>query len=161
MKRNNVEPTIVLIILGGNMYMQIKPCFIREESQMRGNPTAINWLQKPVAEINPAGQFTWLQSMNFNALYCRSLSSFDALVADDFEIPVSCARSLNDLYGVWSNLVPISSSLSSISTQNSFLAGFLSRIDPVDLALLISAWMYVVLGTVIPGNYDGSFSCTF
>jgi hypothetical protein len=34
-------------------------------------------------------------------LYGRSLSSFVALAADDFEMPVSCARRLNDFCDVF------------------------------------------------------------
>jgi hypothetical protein len=88
--------------------------------------------------------------------YGRSLSSFIALAADDFEMPVSCARRLNDLCGVCSNLDLNSSSFSSLSSLR-FLAGILSRSDPVDLTLLISLWMSVVLGTVIPGNLQRNF----
>jgi hypothetical protein len=39
-----------------------------------------------------------------------------------------------------------------------FLAGFLSTSDPVDLTLLLSLWMSVVLGSVIPGKFAMKFS---
>jgi hypothetical protein len=64
---------------------------------------------------------------------------------------VSCARCLSDFCGVCSNLAPILSSFPLVSMLH-FLAGFLSRSDPVDLILLISLWMPVMLGTVILGN---------
>jgi hypothetical protein len=95
------------------------------------------------------------------AVYGQNFSSYIALAADDCEMLVSCARQLSDFCGVCSTLAPILSSLSSISTQHSFLAGLLSRSDPVDLILLISVWMLIVLGSVIPGNYNEIFSDTF
>jgi hypothetical protein len=39
------------------------------------------------------------------------------MAADDFEILVSCARHLCDFCGLCSNLAPILSSFSSVSTQ--------------------------------------------
>jgi hypothetical protein len=77
---------------------------------MRVNFTVMNWLQKPGAEINPASRVTRMQSMNYcTVAWCgRNLSNFVALAADDLDIPVSCARRLNDLCGVCSNLALIS-----------------------------------------------------
>jgi hypothetical protein len=89
-------------------------------------------------------------------LYGQSLSSFVALAVEDFEMLVSCARHLSDISGACFNLAPITFSFSLICTQR-FLEGFLSRSDPVDLTLLISLWMPVVLGTVIPGNLLKNF----
>jgi len=65
-------------------------------------------LQKPVAEITPASQVFWLQSMNC-ALDSQSLSNFVTIAADNFVMLVSCARHLHDFYGVFSKLAPISS----------------------------------------------------
>jgi hypothetical protein len=45
---------------------------------------------------------------------------FVALAADDFEMPVSCARRLNDFCGMWSNPALISSSFPPVSTRRFF-----------------------------------------
>jgi hypothetical protein len=62
------------------------------------------------------------------------------------------------VWAVAESLISIMSSFSSVSTQH-FLAGSLSRSDPVDLTLLISLWMLVVLGTD-PRKFMTKFSLT-
>jgi hypothetical protein len=74
-------------------------------------------------------------------------------------MPVSCAGYLTDFSGVCFNLALISSGVSLVSTWH-FLAGFLSRSDPVDLTFLISFWTPLVLGTVFPVNLLMKFSPT-
>jgi hypothetical protein len=58
---------------------------------------------------------------------------------NNFKIPLFRSRCLSDFCGVCSNLVPTSSSFS-LGRQH-FLAGCLSRNDPVDLTFLMSSWM--------------------
>jgi hypothetical protein len=58
------------------MSVQIKPRFIRKESQMRVNFTVMNRLQEPFAEIDPASRVTWLQSTKNSRLARPKLSSF-------------------------------------------------------------------------------------
>jgi hypothetical protein len=59
---------------------------------MRVNVTVMNQLQKLVAEINPASQPGHIAKHELQSP-CKgqNLSSFVAMVADDFEMPVSCA----------------------------------------------------------------------
>jgi hypothetical protein len=64
-----------------------------------------NQLQKLILLARLHGCKAWTTV----ALYSQSLSSFVALAADDSEMPVSCARRLNDFCGVCSNLALISS----------------------------------------------------
>jgi hypothetical protein len=59
------------------------------KSQMRVNFTVMNWLQKPVSEINPASRVTWLQSMNYSRLVRPKFKQLRRLGADDFEMSVS------------------------------------------------------------------------
>jgi hypothetical protein len=80
-------------------------------------------------------------------LYGQSLSNFIDFDADYIEIPISCVWHLSACHAEYSSLTPMSSTFSSIST---FLVGFVSKSDPVDLTLLISLWMTVLLGTVTP-----------
>jgi len=68
-----------------------------------------------------------------------------------FEMPVSCARHLSYFCGVYSNLAPSSSVFSSVSTRR-FLAGYLSRCDPVNLTFLISSRGALFAGTVFLRN---------
>lgn len=63
----------------------------------------------------------------------------------------SCAKHLSDFCGVSFNVALISSSFSLVATEH-FFSGFLYRSDPVDLTSLISSWMLVVLGIVMPEN---------
>jgi hypothetical protein len=69
-------------------------------------------------------------------LHGRNLNSLVAKVADNFEMPFSCARHPSDFCGVCSNVAPVSSSVSSVS-KRSILSGFLYRSDLIDLPLLI------------------------
>jgi hypothetical protein len=85
------------------------------------------------------------------ALYGLSLNSFITVAADNLEMPVTCAWHLSDFCGVDSKLAPISYRFSLISTWH-FLAGCLSRSDPMDLTLLISLRMSLLLETVFLGN---------
>jgi hypothetical protein len=70
------------------------------------------------------------------SLYGWSLSSFVAVAADDFEMPVSYVRHFSDFCGVHFNPAPISYSFFSVSMR-CFLAGFLPRSDAVDLTFKI------------------------
>jgi hypothetical protein len=69
----------------------------------------------------------------------------DEMWINDFEILVSYA-----FCGVRSNPDPTSYSSCPVRMQL-FIAGLLSRNDPVDQNFL-SSWMPLVLGTVLPGN---------
>jgi hypothetical protein len=69
---------------------------------------------------------------------------------------VSWARHLSDFHGVYSNLIPNLSSFCSARTWH-FLAGFLSRSDPVDVTSVIHLLMSVMLGTVVLENLQQNF----
>jgi hypothetical protein len=92
-------------------------------------------------------------------LYGRSSSSFLIVAADDFEMPISCARRLSDFCGVCCNLASISSSFFLISTRR-FLACFLSRCHPVNTILLISSWMPLCAWKFVPEKFTTKFSQT-
>jgi hypothetical protein len=68
--------------------------------------------------------------------------------SDDFGMSVSCTRHVSD---VCPKLAPISCSLSSVSTRR-FLAGFLSRSDPLNLNLEMNEWVSPVLEIVFQEN---------
>jgi hypothetical protein len=59
----------------------------------------MNRLKKIIAEINPASQVPWLQSMNYSRLVLPKLISVFAMDADDFKRLISCARHLSDFRG--------------------------------------------------------------
>jgi hypothetical protein len=94
------------------------------------NFTTINWLQKPVSEINTTSRVTSLQSMNKSHLV---LSKFMQLLRYGCwryrDVCLLC-RWLNDFCGMCSNPTHISSSASSVNTLP-FLAGFLSRDEQI------------------------------
>jgi hypothetical protein len=123
MIRKLVDYTPVLIMFGGNMSVQMKPHFIRKKSQMRINFTIMNWLQKLVAEINPASWFLWLQSMNYSHLAWPKFKQhrqFGCLRFRDFGLLYRAS----DFSAVYSDVDHILSSFSLVSTQN-FFSGFL------------------------------------
>lgn len=87
------------------------------------------------------------------------IHSFVALIAKDYEMQVSFARHLRYFSVACSNFALTSSTLSSVRTQI-FLNKFLSTNDAVYLAITVSSWMSVALGTVIPENLRGNFFST-
>jgi hypothetical protein len=149
MRKNFMDLTLVLvpIILGVNMSMQWNHTYQKKKSQMRVN-FIMNWLQEPVAEINPASQVTWLQSMKF-----KQLHHFGCWWFWDAGLLCKASQWFSDAY---SNVALISYVFSLVITQR-LLAGFLSRSDPLHLTLLTSLWVPVVLGTVILRNLRQNF----
>jgi hypothetical protein len=63
-----INRTLVPIILGGNILCKLNHTSSEKRSQTRVNFSVTNWLQKQVAEINPASRVTWLQIVNYSLL---------------------------------------------------------------------------------------------
>ena len=81
-----------------------------------------------------------------------NLSNVVALCTDDADTPVSCDKRFRDFWGVFSNLSPISSNVSSVKTRRRWFT-FLFFTEPVSLNLLAYLLIVLGLGTGPPGNF--------
>jgi hypothetical protein len=79
-----------------------------------------------------------------------------AVLALDFDAPVSWARRFSDFLGVCSSLVPMSSNFSSVSTRR-LCVFFLSIKSPVVLRLLAKLWIVCLLGSLSSRNLGRNF----
>ena len=82
--------------------------------------------------------------------YGFNFKSLVAFQAENCETPVFCDNLLWDFLGLRSNVCPISSSFSSVSTW--VLLGFLSRTEPVSRNLFTSLRTVSLWGARISGN---------
>ena len=86
----------------------------------------------PGAFLRPAGGSCRVENLNSSVyIYHANLQS------ENFETPISCDNLLGDFLGLCSNVCPISSRFSSVSTCR-VLWGFLSRTGPVSQNLFTS-----------------------
>ena len=98
-------------------------------------PASLSWLLRvsvPGAFLRPAGGSCRVENLNSSVyVYHANLQS------ENCEPPVSCDNLLRDFLGLRSNVCPIPSRFSSVSTWR-VLCGFLSRTEPVSRNLFTS-----------------------
>ena len=88
----------------------------------------------------------------------RNFSNFVALCTDDTDTPVSCNKRSSDFWRVCSNLLPVSSNVSSVRTWHRRLT-FLFFMEPVSLNRLVYLLIVLGLGTGRPGNLTQNLRC--
>jgi hypothetical protein len=96
----------------------------------------------------------------FQFFFCSRVIALNfALLALDFDTPVSWARRFSDFLGVCSSLARIWSNFSSVSTWRLCFV-FVSIKNPVVLNLFTKLWIVCLLGTLSPRKFTSKFSRT-
>jgi hypothetical protein len=111
-----------------------------------------NQLQKWTLLAGSRGFKPWIAVV----LYGLSFSDYVAVLALDFDTPVSWTRRFSDFLGVCTSLTPMSSSFSSVSTRRLCFC-FMSIKSPVDLSLFTKLWIVCLLENLSSRNFRRHF----
>jgi hypothetical protein len=155
---NPVETTHMIVLPLWSVW-RILPVLVRKNVKWGSSSPSWTDCKNQLQKFIMLGGSRGCKSLTTVTLYSRSLNSFVTKAADDLKMPASCASCLSDFCSLYSNLDPILSSFSLVSTQ-CFLARFLSRSVPVDLTLFSKIMHAFYAWTYVPRKFITKFSPT-
>jgi hypothetical protein len=100
---------------------------IANRSHLRRQTIETNYKNEPCLLDRTTARIAWITAL----LQGLSFSNCAVFLAVDFDTPVSSSRRFSDFLGVCSNLAPVSSNFSSVSTRRLCLVSCLLRVPLV------------------------------